>query len=127
MNKSQPLSAAPADEAGPISILAPMQESLERFHRASGRLTETCTEIAAEQTAFLQRTLFDSLSEIQTLRHARVPAEFFQASMEFGWQQAERWLKAVGEIGNEACSCWFEALKATPSLAPRHRERRSVH
>ena len=125
MNRPQAAAPAPSGESL-ISALAPMQENLERFRRASGRLTETCTEIAAEQSAFLQRALFDSLSEIQTLRRSRGPAEFFGTSMEFAWQQAERWLKAIGEMGNEACSYWFEALKATPAQAPKDQERRAA-
>lgn len=114
-------------EAGFTSVVAPLQESLDRFHKAAERLSATYTEMAAEQANFLQRTVFDSLLEMQTLSRVRSPAEFFELSTEFAWQQAERSLKALGEIGSEACSCWFDALKAAPKFGPRTAKSRSLH
>lgn len=110
---TKPLTSAETKgETGILSAMAPMQESLERFHEASQRFSAIAAEIATEQANFLQRAFFDSLLEMQTLSRVRGPAEFYAMSAEFAWQQMERSLKALGEIGNEASSCWYEALKA---------------
>ena len=126
MNRPNP-SAETSAEAGIMSVLAPMRENLDRFRKASERLSAIYTEIATEQTAFLQRTVFDALFELQSLSRVRGPAEFFELSREFAWQQAERSLKAFGEIGTEVCGCWFDALRSTPGLAPETAKSRPLH
>ena len=126
MTKPNP-SAGSSAEAGLMNSLAPVQESLERMRLASERLSAIYTEIATEQANFLQRTVFDTLLEMQTLGRVRGPAEFFELSTEFAWQQAERSLKAFGEIGSEACSCWFDALKAAPALPHKNATGRALH
>lgn len=126
MSKPNP-SAEAAAEAGILSVLAPMQESFERFRKASERLSAIYTEIAADQAHFLQHALFDTLSEAQSLSHVRAPSEFFMQANEFAWHQAERSLKAFGEIGNEVYACWFEALKAAPGLPSKTEKGRALH
>jgi hypothetical protein len=113
MTKTQ-TSAPVQAEASIMSTLAPMQENLDRFRKASERFSAISAEIATEQANFLQRAVFDTLLEMQTLSRVRGPAEFFELSSQFAWQQTERSLKALSEIGSEACSCWFEALKTRP-------------
>ena len=107
--------------------LAPVQENLERMRLASERLSAIYTDIATEQANFLQRTLFDSLLEMQNLGRVRGPVEFLELSTEFAWQQTERSLKAFGEIASEACSCWFDALKAAPTLPTKTAKSRALH
>jgi hypothetical protein len=96
-------------------MLAPMQEGMERLRQTSEKLSATYAEIAAHQLQFLQKTVFDGLLEFQGLSRVRNPAEFFELGSEFAWQQAERSLKAFGELGNEVCGCWFAALKSAPA------------
>ena len=126
MNKPNPSAEATA-EAGIMSVLAPMQESLDRFRKASERMSSIYSEIASEQANFWQRNTFDALFELQSLSRVRGPVEFLELSHEFAWEQAERSLKALSEIGNEVCSCWFEALKATPGIALKTVKSRAAH
>ena len=126
MSKPNPSAEMPA-EVGIMSVLTPMQESFERFRKASERLSTIYTEIAADQAHFLQHALFDTLSEARSLSRVRAPSEFLVEASELAWLQAERSLKVFGEIGNEVCTCWFEALKAASGPAPKTAKSRAPH
>ncbi|GEM_PF-4107506 len=113
------LSAAP--------LLAPMQEGIDRLHGATEKLGTTCADIASHNYVFLQRTVFDALTEIQGLSRVRNPTEFLELAGQFAWQQAERNLKAWGDLCNDVSRCWLEALDTTPpdsAQAPMSRARR---
>ena len=103
-------------------LLAPVQEGLGRLHQASEKLSATYADIATHHYVFLQRTVFDALTEIQGLSRVRNPAEFAQLAAQFAWQQSERSLKAWGDLCQDVHRCWLEALETTPQ-APISRAR----
>ena len=116
---------AAGGEPGLVKSLLPVQEGLDRAHKASQTLTSAYRDIAVHQAQFLQRGVFDVLSEIQTLQRARGPEEFLALGSEFAWAQTGRYLKALGDFYNGMCGCWADALNAAPK-AP-EQQRRPVH
>jgi len=95
-------------------LLNPMQEGLGRLHQASEKLSATYADIASHQYVFLQRTLFDALTEMQGLSRVHNPAEFAQLAAQFAWQQSERSAQAWGDLCSDVYRCWLEALETTP-------------
>ena len=109
---------AAGDESGLSKTLLPVQEGLERAHRASQSLTSAYGAIAVHQAEFLQRAVFDVLAELQGLSRTRGPDEFFKLGSEFAWEQAGRSLKALSDFYTGVCGCWAETLKAAPQNHP---------
>jgi len=108
-------------------LAAPMQEGLERLHQAAEKFSATCADVASHQCAFLQKTVFDELTEFQGLMRVRNPAEFAQLTAQFAWQQAERTATAWGQLCSDVYRCWIDALETTPlepTSAPISRARR---
>lgn len=116
MTKSTSAEAETRDEAGILKSFVPVQEGLERLHQVSEKLSSTYKEIATHQMAFLQHTVFDALTELQSLSRTHNPAEFIEKGTEFAWLQAERSFKALGELGKDVSDCWFAALKSLPEV-----------
>lgn len=129
MTKAAPLAPAAeaSSEAGFLAMMGPMQESLDRFHQVSQKLSTNCADIVSHQATFLQKEAFDALLEMQSLSRVRNPAEFFELGREFAWKQTERSLKAFGEMGTEMCSCWLDAFRATAELSEKTAKAGSVH
>lgn len=63
---------------------------------------------AADLTGLLQRATFDTI-------------ELFELSGKFAWQQTERSLETLNEIGSEACKFWLAAM------TPRIDKSRNLH
>ena len=122
---TKPAPSTATEDAAPL--LAPMQEGLDRLHMASENLSATCVDIANHQFLFLQRTVFDTLTELQGLSRARNPTEFVQATTEFAWRCAERSIQALTDFGNDVGACWTDALKDLPAQAVKAPKSRAVH
>jgi len=108
-------------------LAAPIQEGLERLHQASEKFGATCADVASHQFVFLQKTVFDELTEFQGLTRVRNPAEFAQLAAQFAWQQTERTATAWGQLCGDVYRCWIDALETTPvepAAAPMSRARR---
>lgn len=96
----------------PVSFSLPIQEGFERCRLASERLTSVYSEIAAHELSILENTFFEALGEMQGLSPVHGPVEFFEQSAILAWRNAERSLKAFGQISTELSRFWFDALKA---------------
>jgi hypothetical protein len=117
MTKAASTAPEASPEAGFLAVMGPMQESLDRFRQATEKLSSSYADIATHQANFVQKEIFDALLETQGLSRVRNPAEFFELGNEFAWQQAERSLKAFGELGTEMCKCWIDAFKTAADLS----------
>lgn len=113
MTKATAPAAEVSSETGFLTLMGPMQNSLDRLHQASQKLSTNCADIVSLQANFLQKEVFDALLEMQSLSRVRNPAEFFEVGREFAWKQTERSLKAFGEMGTEMCNCWLDAVRAS--------------
>ena len=115
MSRPIPSEAGLVDEIlAPANLFLPMQEGLERAHFASQNLTSAYRDIAIHQAQFVQRGVFDVLSELQSLSRVHSPEEFIKVSGEFAWAQTDRSLKALGDFYTGLCGCWSDAVKAAP-------------
>ncbi len=71
-------------------------------------------DIANYQITFLQKTLLDTLAELQELSRARNPAEFAELGIDFSMRQTERSFKAFTDLNADIFQCYMEAF-TTPA------------
>lgn len=126
MTKSNSTATGKPEEPQTFGFFLPTQEGFENCRLASERLTSACSEIVAHEFSILENAFFETLGEMQGLSPVHGPVEFFEQGAILAWRNAERSLKAFGELSTEMSRFWFGALKPLSDTAPKQTKGRSL-